>query len=133
MAVEQKTVRLHDPVDPLDVHGRTAPFAALTPEQRMDAPITVGRLTGDQRLDLGDKLGLRVWATTSPPPAPLACRVHGQIGAGDAQGIGDGLHGVPSRAGDQRLRQVTIWSAKRTRCRTRPPFMRHTWPSLKPR
>src|SRR3954464_14534055 len=66
MAVEQKTVRLHDPVDPLDVHGRTAPFAALTPEQRMDAPITVGRLTGDQRLDLGDKLRLGVWATTSP-------------------------------------------------------------------
>ena len=65
----------------------------------MDAPITVGRLTGDQRLDLGDKLGLGVWATTSPPPAPLASRLHGQIGAGDAEGIGDGLHGVPSRAG----------------------------------
>src|ERR1044071_6992239 len=66
----------------------------------MDAPVPVGRLTGAQRLDLADKLGLGVWATTSPPPAPLASRLHGQIGAGDALSIGDGLHGVPSRAGE---------------------------------
>src|SRR6185437_11635503 len=63
VAVEQKTVRFHDPVDPLDVHRRATLFAALTPEQRMDAPVTVGRLTGDQRLDLGDKRCFGLWPT----------------------------------------------------------------------
>jgi hypothetical protein len=47
----------------------------------MDAPVTVGRLTGDPRLDLVDKLCLGLWATSSPLPGPLRCRVHGQIGA----------------------------------------------------
>jgi hypothetical protein len=44
---------------------------ALTPQQRMDAPVAVGGLTADQHSDLGDKLGLGLWATTSPLPAPL--------------------------------------------------------------
>ena len=100
IAVEQKPVRLHDPVDPLDVHCRAALFAALTPQQRMDASIAIGRLTGDQPLDLGDKLSLGPWATTSPLPAALASCLHRQIGAGDAKGIGDRLHGVSSRMGE---------------------------------
>src|SRR5438270_8979906 len=87
-------------LDPFDVHCRTALFAALTPEQRMDAPVTVSRLTGDQRIDLGDKLCLGLWATTSPLSGPLRCRLHGQIGARHAERIGYRLHGVPSRAGE---------------------------------
>ena len=33
-------------------------------------------------------------------PARLASRLHGQIGAADAEGIGNRLHGVPSRTGE---------------------------------
>jgi hypothetical protein len=41
MASKQKTVRLHDSVDPFDVHCGTTLFAMLTPEQRMDTPVAV--------------------------------------------------------------------------------------------
>jgi hypothetical protein len=51
----------------------------------MDAWIRIGRLTSDQHLDLGDKVGLLQRATTSPLRAPLASRLHRQIGAGDAR------------------------------------------------
>src|ERR1051325_6766946 len=128
MAVEQKAVHLHDPVDPLHVHGRTAPFAPLTPEQRMDAPITIGRLTGYQRLDLGDKLGLGVWATTSPPPAPLASRLHGQIGAAHAECIGNRLHGVPSRTGEV-ARNSRFFGCTRSSASRRISFSRVFLPS----
>ena len=120
MSLEQQTVRLHDSVDPFDVHCRTAQFAALTPEQRMDAPVTVGRLTGDPRLDLVDKLCLGLWATTSPLPGPLRCRLHGQMGTRHAERIGDRLHGVPFRAGEDdrnsRFFGCAISSAPRRPC-----------------
>ena len=79
---------------------RATLFAALTPEQRMDAPVTVGRLTGDQRLDLGDKRCLGLWSTAPALSGPLRCCLHGQIGARHPERIGYRLHGVPSRAGE---------------------------------
>lgn len=100
MAFEEKPVRLHDPVDPLHVHRRAALLAALTPEERMDAPVAVGRLTGDQHLDLGNKLCLGLWTPPSALTGPLRGCLHSEIGAGDPEGIGDRLHGVSSRAGE---------------------------------
>src|SRR5262249_23434560 len=47
MSLEQQTVRLHDAIDPLHVHCRAALFATLTPEQRVDAAVAVGGLTGN--------------------------------------------------------------------------------------
>src|SRR6185312_1836873 len=101
MAFEQQAVRLHDPVDPLHIYRRAAFFAALTPQQRMEAPVAVGRLPGDQRLDLGDKrrLGLRRPAT--PLAGSLLGRSRGEIGASDTKRVGDPLHGVPSGAGER--------------------------------
>src|SRR5919204_56364 len=121
-------MRLHDSVDPLDVHCRAALFTALTPEQRMDASVAVGRLTGDQRLDLGNKLGLGLRASTSLLPAPLASRLHRQIGAGDAEGIGDRLHGVPSRTGEV-ARNSRFFGCARSSASRRISFSRVFLPS----
>jgi hypothetical protein len=65
MAFEQQTVRLHNPIDPLRVHRRAALLMTLTPQQRMDAAVAVGRLAGDQRLDLGDELRLGLRSPTA--------------------------------------------------------------------
>jgi hypothetical protein len=72
-------MRLHDPVDAFDVDRRTAFFAALTPEQRMDAPRAVSRLPGDQRLDLADKLCLGLWGTSPPLLGPIRRPLHGGL------------------------------------------------------
>src|SRR5262249_61375681 len=72
----------------------------LTPRQRMNAPVAVGRLAGDQRLDLGDQLRLGLRTPATPLPGALGGCLHSEIGAGDAEGIGDPLHGVSSRAGE---------------------------------
>jgi hypothetical protein len=54
MPFKEQSVRLHHAIDPLHVDRRcTALFASLAPEQRMNAPIAVGRLTGNCVLDLG--------------------------------------------------------------------------------
>src|SRR3954454_15613086 len=100
VACQQEAMRLHHPVDPFDIHRRTALFVALTPQQCMDAPVSVGRLAGDQCLDLSDKLCLGLWGPAPPPTGPLQAGLHGEIGAGDTQGIGDRLHSVSSRTGD---------------------------------
>jgi hypothetical protein len=100
MAFKQQPVRLHHPVHPFDIHRRAALLTALAPQQCMDAPISVGWLAGDQRLNLSDKLYLGLRRSASPPAEPLQAGLHGEIGAGDTQGIGDRLHGVSSRAGD---------------------------------
>ena len=65
----------------------------------MNAPVAIGRLTGDQHLDLGDKFRLGLRTPTATLPGPLRCRLRGEIGAGHAEGIGDRFHGMSSRAG----------------------------------
>jgi hypothetical protein len=100
MALEQQPVHLHDPVDPLHVDRRAAFFAALTPQQRMDASVAVGRLAGDQHLDLGDKLRIGRRAPATPLARPLQSCLHSQIGASDPERMGDRLHGMSSHAGE---------------------------------
>src|SRR5215471_489331 len=99
MALEQQTVRLHDPVDPLHVHHRAALLMTLTPQQRMDAAVAVGRLAGDQHLDLGDEIRLGLRSPTATLRGPLRCRLFSKIGTGHTEGIADRLHGMSSRAG----------------------------------
>jgi hypothetical protein len=109
IAVEEATMRLHDPVDAFDVDRRTAFFAALTPEQRMDAPVAVGRLAGDQRLDLTDKLCLGLWATSPPLPGPIRRRLRGRLERATPERIGNRLPGVPSRAGEGERSSRFFW------------------------
>jgi len=65
---------LHDSLDPLHVDRRAALFTALTSEHRMNAAVAVSGLSGDQRLDLGDKRCLGLWTMASPlsGPSPVA-------------------------------------------------------------
>jgi hypothetical protein len=98
MALEQQAVRLHDPVDPLHVHYRAALLITLTPQQRMGTAVAVGRLAGDQQLDLGDELRLGLRSPTATLRGPLRCRLLSKVGAGHTEGIGDRLHGMSSRA-----------------------------------
>jgi hypothetical protein len=70
MALKQETMHFHHPINPIHVYTRATLFSALMAEQSMDALIAVGRLTGDQRLDLRDKLrlGLRTSSATLASP-----------------------------------------------------------------
>ena len=72
---ERSSAPLDPPTSADAVHHRAALFAPLTPEQRMNAPVAVGRLTGDQHLDLGDKFRLGLRTPTATLPGPLRCRL----------------------------------------------------------
>jgi len=82
MTIEQQAVDLHDTIDPLVV-GQLAAFSQrLALEDRMDAPVAVGRQLSDNRLDCGNQVivGHRGPADSLSWPLP---QPFDQIGPGD--------------------------------------------------
>jgi len=63
--------------------GRTAPFAALTPEQRTDAAVAQVGCPAISAFDLGDKLRPGPQMPRSVLPAPRG----GDIGPGEGGGL----------------------------------------------
>jgi len=98
VTLEQEAVHLHDPVDALDVNRRATFIAAPASEQSVHPAIAVGRLTRDHLLDLGQQLGLGLGRSATP--AGRNGRFGGEVRARHAEGVGDRLHGAPSRAGE---------------------------------
>src|SRR5262249_31381300 len=59
MAIEQKAMDLHHPVDPLVVRGLQTRGQRLALEDGVNAPVAVGRQFGDRRLDLSHECLVR--------------------------------------------------------------------------
>jgi hypothetical protein len=79
VAIEQKAVRFHHPVDALHVHRRCALFASMSPEERMDAPTAVGRLPGDDLLDLGQQMLFRLGSPAPTLPGCVRCYLDDEV------------------------------------------------------
>ena len=84
----------------LHADPRAALLGATPPDQGVEAPVAIGRLAGDSLLDRGQQLVFQLRSATAPLAARLRCRLDGPIGTRHAEGIGDRLHGVSSRAGE---------------------------------
>src|SRR5215213_204906 len=96
MALERETVHLQDPEHPFAVDGRFAFRPEQPVQEGCQAAIAIGRPLIDQPADDGQERGilrLAVGAASRRPGWAL-----NQVGAGDAQCLGNSLHGVsPSR------------------------------------
>jgi hypothetical protein len=75
VSLQQQTVELHDPVDPLGIRRRSLVSFGLTAEQRMDATIAVGRQIIDHRTNIGDEI--TVGERRSSPTADWSTVAHG--------------------------------------------------------
>jgi hypothetical protein len=66
MTLEQQPMRLHHPIDPLDVDRRPTLFPVSSPDQGVNPPIAVSRQAGDDLLDLGQQFRILLWPATAP-------------------------------------------------------------------
>ena len=60
MALEQHSVRLHHPIDPLSIDRRPALLGGSSSDQRVNPPIAASRQTGDDLFDLGELFRIRL-------------------------------------------------------------------------
>jgi hypothetical protein len=60
MALEQHSVRLHHPIDPLSIDRRPALLGGSSSDQRVNPPIAAGRQTGDDLFDLDELFRIRL-------------------------------------------------------------------------
>jgi hypothetical protein len=60
MALEQHSVRLHHPIDPLSIDRRPAMLGGSSSDQRVNPPIAASRQTGNDPFDLGELFRIRL-------------------------------------------------------------------------
>jgi hypothetical protein len=60
MALEQHSVRLHHPIDPLSIDRRPAMLGGSSSDQRVNPPIAASRQTGNDLFDLGELFRIRL-------------------------------------------------------------------------
>ena len=103
MALEQKAMDLHHPIDPLAVGGRTALGHGFAAQPGPDAGIAVAWHVVDDCLNLGQQRLFRQGWTASAlgraPGRPLR-HARGEMRTGHFQRRSDGVHGKPSLGSD---------------------------------
>ena len=99
MARQHETVGLHDAQHPLGVDRRQVLGAPLAVEQSRDAAIAIGRPLIDQPADRGQHghiFSLGVWLARRRAFERAFLRLLDEVGAGNAERVGDRLHSEPS-------------------------------------
>jgi hypothetical protein len=101
--LQQQTVCLHDPVEPLVVGWWLAPLTCLAYQMGMHPPGAINRQTVDDDLD-GPQILIRLWRL-APAPRQPSCGPPSDIGASDLKDGADGAHGKPPLGARQRAQQ----------------------------
>src|ERR1700678_569754 len=111
MALQQHPMSLHHPMDALGVDRRQAFLAALALEHRPDAPIAIGRLIADDRLDPGDEFFLRRGRAPNPFKGlgEGSLETSGDVRSGDAERFTNGFHRIPSLGGESARTRCFFW------------------------
>jgi hypothetical protein len=91
---QRQPVHAHDPQHALAVDGRLASGPSYPVHERRDAPVSIGWARIDDLADGEQESSvLRLAVGTARPSQPGPAL--GEIGAGDAERVSNGLHGEP--------------------------------------
>jgi hypothetical protein len=94
MALEQKAMLLHHPIDALVIRGRTALGQSAAAQDRMHPAIPICGQVSDNGLDLGHK-GVGREGRTPDPPGRAFHDLLDKVGTSDAKHVGHRLHREP--------------------------------------
>src|ERR1700690_3369538 len=111
MTLKQHPMGFHHPMDPFGVDRSKSLYRSLAPEKRPDAPIAIGRLIADDRLDPGDEFFLRRGRAPNPFKGlgEGSLETSGDVRSGDAERFTNGFHRIPSLGGESARTRCFFW------------------------